>query len=140
MTAPQTSPGGTQQLVTHDQLLTVRMTDCPGAMVVHVAGEIDLGTAPTLGACLAAQLQNSNRRPVLVIDLAEVSFMSCAGLSVLFNAQHSAAEHGTVLRLADCSPAVLRLLESPSLPHQFPLYPSLTDTLPWLAPETISPP
>jgi anti-anti-sigma factor len=120
-------------------MLTVRTTDCADAVVVHVTGEIDLCTAPTLSTCLATQLENSNRHPVLVINLADVSFMSCAGLRVLADTQRKATAHGTVLRLANCSPAVLRLLELPSLPHPFSLYPSLTDALRWPTLDTISP-
>ena len=133
MTARQTTSSGTQQL------LTVRITQCPAAVVVHVSGEIDLCTAPTLSTCLTTQLHNSNPPPVLVLDLAEVSFLSCAGLRVLFDTQHEATQRGTILRLVNCSAAVHRLLGLPNLHHDFSIYPSLTDALPRLTPETIPP-
>jgi anti-sigma B factor antagonist len=139
MTARQTTSNGTQQLLIREQLLTVRITECPGAVVVHVSGEIDFCTAPTLSTCLTTQLHNSNPPPVLVLDLAEVSFLSCAGLRVLFETQYETTQRGTMLCLVSCSAAVHRLLGLPSLHREFSIYPSLTDALPRLAPETIPP-
>lgn len=136
----QTPSSGAQQRLTRDQLLTMSRTEYPGATVIHVAGEIDLGTAPTLNNYLSTLWQNSNQRPVLVLHLAEVSFLSCAGLRVLHTTHDKATAHDTELRLANCSPAVLRLLELPSLRHPFRLYSTLTDALPRLTPKQISPP
>lgn len=139
MTLHLTPHSDIRQLVTRDQLLTVHITECPGAVVVHISGEIDLCTAPTLSTCLTNQLENSHRPPVLVLDLAEVSFLSCAGLRVLFDTQHEATRRGTELRLVNCSAAVHRVLGLPCLHLEFPIYPSLADALPWLASETMPP-
>ena len=136
----QTPSNGTPQRLTRDQLLTLSRTEYPGATVIHVAGEIDLGTAPTLNTYLSTLLQNSNQRPVLVLHLADVSFMSCAGLRVLLTTHDKATAHETEFRLANCSPAVLRLLELPNLRHPLRLYPTLTDALRRLTPETNLPP
>ena len=123
----QTPRSGTQQRLSPDQLLTVSSTEYPGAAVIYVAGEIDLATAPTLSTYLSTHLENSNRRPVLVLPLADVSFLSCAGLRVLLATQHEATAHQTELRLVHCSPAVLRLLQLPSLRHPVQLYPTIHD-------------
>jgi len=139
--APRSMPrSSTPQQLTRDPLLTVSSTDYPGAAVIHVAGEIDLGTAPTLSTYLSTQWENSNRPPVLVLHLADVSFMSCAGLRALLATQDEATAHETELRLVNCPPAVLRLLQLPNLHHPFQLYPTLTEALPWLDPGTDRPP
>jgi anti-anti-sigma factor len=128
--AYQTPTSGIQQPVVRHQWLTIRIEDCHTAAVVHVTGEIDLCTAPILSTCLTTQLKNSNRRPMLVINLADVSFLSCAGLRVLLDTQHLATAHETALALVGCPLIVHRLLEVLNLRHQFQLYPSLTDALP----------
>ena len=103
--APRSMPrSSTPQQLTRDPLLTVSSTDYPGAAVIHVAGEIDLGTAPTLSTYLSTQWENSNRPPVLVLHLADVSFMSCAGLRALLATQDEATAHETELRLVNCPP------------------------------------
>jgi anti-anti-sigma factor len=102
-------------------------------VVVYVAGEIDLATAPTLQTCLTAQLECSTQHPVLVVDLAAVDFISCAGLRVLLEAQQHAAVHGTAFRLAGCSRVVLRLLNLADLHGEFDSYPTVRDALGWSA-------
>jgi len=59
--------------------LTVRTTSSRhDLLIVSVAGEVDLATAPIL----AGKLRLAGVR-TLIVDLSEVSFMGAAGLSVL---------------------------------------------------------
>jgi anti-sigma B factor antagonist len=98
--------------------------------MVHLAGDIDLSTAPTLRAYLTSQLPTTTPCPVLVIDLTAVDFLSCAGLRVLLDAHHHATTHGTPLRLACCSHAVRRLLDLSGLHTRIQTYPTIADALP----------
>ncbi|MCA1569651.1 MAG: STAS domain-containing protein [Chloroflexi bacterium] len=133
MTEHQTLTGDAPRPITPEPLRTVCTEDSTGAVVVHLTGDIDLGTAPALGACLISQLHNSPQCPVLVVDLAAVDFMSCAGLRILLDVQRRAAAHGITLRLTRCSRAVLRLLEVSGLHTQLQTYPTVQDALPWTA-------
>jgi anti-anti-sigma factor len=65
--------------------------------VIHVAGEVDMGTGPLLQDHLRKVLATQPVR--LVIDLSQVSFMGLAGVSVLISARHAAAQQNTALQL-----------------------------------------
>jgi anti-anti-sigma factor len=71
-------------------LIKLRIEDEPGAVVVHVAGEIDLFTASTLRKRLSAQLNEDTRGGAVVVDLADVDFMNLAGVRVLLDVQRQA--------------------------------------------------
>lgn len=127
MTEHQTLTGGAHQLT--PGLRTMCTTDSSGAVVVYASGEIDLATAPTLWTCLTAQLHHNTQCPVLVIDLAAVDFLGCAGLDVLLDIQSRATAHGTTLRLTRCPRAVRRLLDVADLHTQLHTYPTVEDAL-----------
>lgn len=61
----------------------------PDARVVTVTGEVDALTAPTLAACVSAQLAVAE---VVVVDLDGLEYLSSAGLRVLFEANELAVE------------------------------------------------
>lgn len=90
--------------------------DDPGigadAVVLTVAGEIDMLTAPDLQTALLAALADTTCRQ-LVLDLSAVSFLSSAGLSVLVVVREDARARGVGFRLAglDDNRAVRRSLE-----------------------------
>jgi anti-sigma B factor antagonist len=115
--------------LTTSEFRTVCTTDSSGAVVVYVDGEIDLATAPILWNCLTAQLHQAHY-PVLVVDLADVDFLACAGLRVLLDVQCHAAAQGTTLRLTRCPRAVRRLLDVSDLPIPLHTYPTVEDALP----------
>jgi anti-sigma B factor antagonist len=95
-----------------------------GLVVLEVAGEIDLLTAPSLGQALAAV-----RAPKLVIDLSEVTFLSAAGLGMLELVAQRADETTRQLRVVACSAAVLRPLSVVDLDRQIPIYLSVQDAI-----------
>jgi anti-sigma B factor antagonist len=65
--------------------------------VVRVAGELDLVTARPLEQFLAEVLSAGSGW--LVVDLALVTFMDCAGLSVMLRAHEASVRRGGGLRL-----------------------------------------
>ncbi|WP_158263075.1 STAS domain-containing protein [Amycolatopsis sp. CA-128772] len=69
--------------------------DLAGALVLEVAGQIDLLTSGQLADAVTAALPR--RPPVLVINLSAVTFLDSTGLSVL--AQAHAATTGTAVRV-----------------------------------------
>jgi anti-anti-sigma factor len=67
--------------------------------VIAVAGEIDLVTAPALGAALARALGPAGPGPVVVLDLSRVAYTTAIGISTLVQANALASEHNRRLRL-----------------------------------------
>jgi anti-sigma B factor antagonist len=92
-----------------DELLEVERADAGGEAVLLVRGEIDLASAPVLGAAVVDAL--AERPAVVVVDLAGVRFMDSTGLRALLDARLGAGAAGVALRLRAPSPAVARVLE-----------------------------
>jgi anti-anti-sigma factor len=67
------------------------------AVVLRLAGELDLGTANQVEAALESALGRSPR--VVVIDLRDLSFIDSTGLRVVLDAEASSRQNGYALRL-----------------------------------------
>ncbi|MGW3992492.1 STAS domain-containing protein [Amycolatopsis sp. NPDC004772] len=80
-------------------LLRVTAHDAGSAVVLAVAGEVDLLSAPLLGDGVTTALAGAP--DLLVIDLSEVSFLASIGITVLLEARHAA---GTAARLRVVAP------------------------------------
>jgi anti-sigma B factor antagonist len=91
-----------------------------GLSVLHVAGEIDMLTAPVLDSMVVGQLKSLPH--VLVLDLHEVGFMSSAGLASLVTAREQAGKAGTALRLVATGDPVLRPLTVTGLTAIFEIH------------------
>lgn len=78
--------------------------DPPAPIVLAAAGEIDLATAEELDAVLEPFL--GAERPVIRLDLRDVTFIDCFGLRAVQRARRRTAR----LTVHSPSPAVLRLL------------------------------
>ena len=80
-------------------LLRVTAHDSGEAVVLAVAGEVDLLSAPILGDSIATALAGAPE--LLVIDLSEVSFLASIGITVLLEARREA---GTATRVRVVAP------------------------------------
>ncbi len=85
----------------------VSSSQCRGNLVVTLRGELDITQAAELGRALAAAAICG---PRIIVDLAELTFIDCAGLSVLVAAQRTARGAGADLVLAAVQQPVARLL------------------------------
>jgi anti-anti-sigma factor len=79
----------------------------PSALVIRLAGELDAGTADQLERSLGEVLEP---RPVLVLDLHELTFVDSLGLNILFRTREWADTHGIALRTVRAPVHVQRLL------------------------------
>ena len=79
-----------------------------GMAVVHLRGEVELATVARLGAVLDHELVSGAID--ILLDLHDVTFIDCSGVSVLVDTTHRAAERGVRLRIVP-SPALHRLSE-----------------------------
>lgn len=80
-----------------------------GAVRVHPSGSLDSTTAGVLERELAPAL--SGTANVLVLDFAEVTFVSSAGIRVVLAARKQMAERGGSLLMANLQPPVAKAFE-----------------------------
>jgi anti-anti-sigma factor len=78
----------------------------PGRVVIAVAGEVDLASAPELTSCL---LDHGDRD--VVLDLSEVTFLDSSGISALVHAQHALQSSGHTLRSTGEREHILKVLQ-----------------------------
>lgn len=87
----------------------VAVTEQADGVVVRVAGEIDITTAPVLQRHLDAAV--AAKRPAVVLDLADTTFLDARGVGVIVAARKVAARNGTRLVIRHPPPLVRRVLE-----------------------------
>lgn len=110
---------------TPSELLDITVDRNGTTTVLTVRGEIDLYTAPLLRTAVAQAVDRTSE--LVVIDLAEVTFMASSGLSVLVAALDKAGARHCRLRLAGGGRAVHRPLRMAGLYDRFDHYPSAAD-------------
>lgn len=86
---------------------------------ILVGGEIDLATGPQLLAVLVELVDRGCYR--LIVDLAQVTFLDCAGIRVLVDALRRVQEHGGSLRLVRPTRRVERVLALTGMTTVFPI-------------------
>jgi anti-anti-sigma factor len=108
-------------------LVGLQVTDYgPDARVVTVTGELDALTAPTLAACLSAQLAVAQ---VVVVNLNGLKFLASAGLRVLFETNELAVERDRRLRFVCNCPIANLALETTGLRQHLTFADDVTDAL-----------
>ncbi|MFD2355993.1 STAS domain-containing protein [Nonomuraea ferruginea] len=90
------------------------------AVVVAVAGELDLFTAPVLRDEVRDAIKQDGAR--LVLDLQQLSFMDSSGLSVLIEAWRLATGEGGGVSLAAPQAPVARILRTTGLDRRIKVY------------------
>jgi anti-sigma B factor antagonist len=78
-------------------------------IVLEIKGEVDASSAQEMGQSLKGHLAQEHLR--IVIDLAEVTFISSPGIRELFFAHREAEQLGGELRIAAPTDRVRRILE-----------------------------
>jgi anti-sigma B factor antagonist len=96
------------------------------AVVLRVAGDIDLSTAAKFETAIDAVLMQRPR--AVIIDLSAVEFLGSVGLKLLIQANEKAEIPGRFAIVAD-SPATRRPIELTDLDGVFSLYTTLDDAL-----------
>ncbi len=98
-------------------------------VVLTVAGDLDMQTAPRLARAFGGELP-----PVLVADLTRVTLLSAAGLRVLVDAAERAHRHRCCLGIVARGPLALRVLRMSGVAASIPTFESLSDAVRELAP------
>ena len=107
--------------------LEVRNQTLGGCLIVRVAGELDVATAPLLREHIIGQLGLGQTK--MVIDMSRVPFVDSTGLSGLIVAHHEAKARGGSVRLACAHRSVLRVFEITRMDRLFELYDDVCDAL-----------
>jgi anti-sigma B factor antagonist len=88
--------------------LKITQQQLPSAVVLHVEGAVDSNTAPELQTALLRASEGPAGS--VELDLAEVSFMSSAGLRALLLASKALQKRGERLRLSNVPPQIYNVL------------------------------
>ncbi|SDZ45299.1 anti-sigma B factor antagonist [Micromonospora pattaloongensis] len=84
--------------------------DGTGRLILHVHGDVDLGTETLLGQALTAALANRGVREVIV-DLAGVPFLDSTGVRVLLEGRRAALARGAALTVRNPQRVVNHVLQ-----------------------------
>ncbi|HEU4567704.1 MAG TPA: STAS domain-containing protein [Marmoricola sp.] len=97
--------------------LEIDTTRGDDGVVVRLAGELDMLSAPELGDELTALLEAGETH--LVVDLTGLEFLDSSGLSALLGAHQSAQERGASLVLRSPNERIIRLVNIAGLGDVF---------------------
>ena len=94
---------------TADLSIRVARSDDARVARLYVSGELDMSNSAALGA----ELRRAERRgaAVMVLDLADLSFMDVSGLRAILDAARRARRDGRKLVVANPLPSIVRLFE-----------------------------
>ena len=105
--------------------LSVSSTERGASTVVHVAGEIDVYTAPLLREVLDKQIAAG--RTTLVVDLEQVTFMDSTGLGVLVGRLKLVRGQNGSLRIVSAQDRILKVFKITGLDKVFHIHPTVDD-------------
>jgi anti-anti-sigma factor len=106
--------------------VTVDVEQRDAAVVLHIAGELDLLTTPKFTEACSQELRK--RPAVLVIDLTGVTFLASVGMSAIVAAHEEAGEH-TKVRVVGGTRDTLRPIRVTGLDNLLSVYPALEAAL-----------
>jgi len=105
--------------------LSVSSSEQGAVTIVHVAGEIDVYTAPLLREVLDKQVAAG--RTNLVVDLENVTFMDSTGLGVLVGRLKLVRGQNGSLRIVSAQDRILKVFKITGLDKVFHIYPSVDE-------------
>ena len=103
--------------------LRTEVSELAGWTVVHVYGELDVATSPTLREQLIRLVGEGRSRLVLSLD--GVDFLDSTGLGTIISALKRVRTHDGDIRLVCTQARITRLVEITGLDKAIPLLPTL---------------
>lgn len=107
--------------------LSVSMTERDDVVIVTVAGEVDVYTAPQLRSALEERLAAGQNK--IVVDLQGVAFIDSTGLGVLVGQLKALRRVEGTMRIVCAHERILRLLAITGLDQILPLHDSVDAAL-----------
>ena len=98
---------------------------CGDLVVLAVHGDVDLQSAPELGAALARV--HNDRSGDVVIDLSAVTFLDSSGLGAIVTAHHALQASGHSVRVVCTDPRILKIIKLTRLDEVVPVFDSLDE-------------
>jgi anti-sigma B factor antagonist len=105
--------------------MQARESEVDGISIIALEGEIDLACSPELRELLQTQVEA--KRPTLLLDFAEVTYVDSSGLATLVEYVRKAQDFGGKLALAAVNTRVRTILDLVRLSEIFPIYPTLAE-------------
>lgn len=99
----------------------------PNALILELAGEIDLNCSVELRGLLLEALETKSEK--LVVDLSDVSFMDSSGLATLIETLQVSRKQNTELALAGLHPRVKSVFEISRLDQLFTIFATQQEAL-----------
>jgi anti-anti-sigma factor len=90
-----------------------------GVVVITLAGELDLASAPALGD--AIDHATASGAELVIVDLRGLEFIDSTGISVLVKAHQAAAQSDSRFAIVKGSPQIERILSLTGLDEQLTL-------------------
>lgn len=94
-----------------------------GAAVVRLPAEVDITVADDMRETLLGALNEGPR--LLIVDMKATIFCDSSCITALARAARRAGASGVPMRLAACTPAVLRVLTLTGMHHTMEIYPDV---------------
>jgi anti-sigma B factor antagonist len=107
-------------------LLTVHSTERNGVVVVSLAGELDMSTAPNAAVALREATVGA---AAVVLDMTDLRFFASAGLNILLQLRQDLQDKGVDVGLATDQRAVLRPMQLMGVADQFAIHASVAAAL-----------
>jgi len=114
------------------EILHTRFEDIPSGSILHVRGELDLSSAPSLRAELVRLL---DRGRSVIVDCSELQYLDMAGVHVLEDCHQRAAHRGQRLVLVGSVPLVHKILAIIRLNERMPVVDAIGEALELLGQE-----
>lgn len=105
--------------------MQARALDEDGIHILQVEGEIDLETSPDLRELLAVQIEA--RRPRLLIDFSEVTYIDSSGLATLVEYVQKAMKFDGHFAIAGISERLRTVFDLARLGEIFAIYPTVPE-------------
>ncbi|MTD54484.1 anti-sigma factor antagonist [Amycolatopsis pithecellobii] len=110
-------------------LLRIRRELADGAVVLRVAGDVDLSTAGKLSEQLRGARDFVVPPAPVIADLDEVEFLGSAGLMALVQENEACRQRGLTLRIVSSSRLVVRAISVAGLAEVLPVLPTVQAAL-----------
>lgn len=109
--------------------LDIGHREVDGLLVIEIAGEVDMLTAPELHRAVTAGIVRTRGEPC-ILDLTGVTFLGSSGLTALIDVTRQAEERRESLRIVvDANRPVIRPIELTGLDDVLSLYHSVEEAV-----------
>jgi len=97
-----------------------------GALIVSLAGDVDLESSPRARSVL---LECVGQKQPVFVDMSEIHYIDSSGVASLVESFQSARKAGGRFALVAVSDTALRVLQLARLDKVFPIFPTVEDAL-----------